>query len=63
MGTRHGNKLSYHMLLPKQYEGELEKAALKARMSVARYAAHLIQQHLDQLRQDATLEQSDSVAP
>lgn len=61
MATRHGRQLSYHMLLPTKYEGELEAAAMRARMSTAKFAAHIIIKHLDKLRQDAMLMQSDSV--
>ena len=49
MATRHGRKLSYHMLLPLAYEGQLEQAATANGMSVAAYAAHILTTHLDQM--------------
>ena len=53
MATRHGRKLSYHMLLPINYEGQLEAAATRAGMSVAKYAAHVLVERLDQLNRSA----------
>jgi hypothetical protein len=62
MATRHGRKLSYHMLLPLDYEGKLEQAATANGMSAARFAAHVITKHLDQLALSAVASDSQSPA-
>lgn len=46
MPTRHGRKLSYHLLLPLHLEDELMDAAKQEGVSVARYASLVIEQHL-----------------
>lgn len=49
MPTRHGRQVSYHILLPLTRDGQLEAAADADGMSVSRYAAKVLMDHLDTL--------------
>ena len=57
MPVRHGQKLSYHMLLPRQLEDALVAEADKQGLTIGKYVSCVIEQHL------ATVSEQSKVHP
>ena len=57
MPVRHGQKLSYHMLLPRQLEDTLLAEAERKGLTIGKYVSSVIEQHL------ATLDEQSMPRP